>query len=417
MEIVFSRVAGLDIGKRELAACVRVPDKNGRFRSQTKTFSTMTRGLLDLAEWLATHRVQVVAMEATGAYWKPVFYLLEASFETQLVNPRDVKQVKGRKTDVKDAQWLAQHDLVRSCFVPPPPIRDLRELTRQHTHLVRDRARVINRLEKLIEETGLKISSVTSNTLGASTRAMLEAIVAGERDPVTLAEMAKGRLRAKIPQLREALQIARFSDASAFMIGQVLAQIDMLDAQLAAYVVKIEQAMGPFARAKELSMIVPSISDRIACGIIGSIGTDMTVFPTPGHLASWAGVCPGNNRSAGRELSSATTHGDPYLRGWLGIAAGIIAQTRSRPCYLKSYYHRLRKRRGPLRAQVAVQHKILTAIWHMLTHDVAYHDLGPDYFDHKPRSLQHQAHRARRLITELIEQGYDISQLIPEHAA
>jgi transposase len=249
MEIVFSRVAGLDIGKRELAACVRVPDKNGRFRSQTKTFSTVTRGLLELAAWLAAHRVQVVAMEATGAYWKPVFYLLESSFETQLVNPRDVKQVKGRKTDVKDAQWLAQlvqHDLVRSCFVPPPRIRDLRELTRQHTHLTRDRARTINRLEKLIEETGLKISSVASNTLGASTRAMLEAIVAGERDPAVLAEMAKGRLRAKIPQLREALQIARFSDASAFMIGQVLAQIDTLDAQRAAYVVKIEEAMRPF---------------------------------------------------------------------------------------------------------------------------------------------------------------------------
>lgn len=256
MEIVYSRVAGLDIGKRELAACVRVPDKNGRFRSQTKTFSTVTRGLLDLAEWLATHRVEVVAMEATGAYWKPVFYLLEASFETQLVNPRDVKQVKGRKTDIKDAQWLAQlvqHDLVRCCFVPPPLVRDLRELTRQHTHLARDRARAINRLEKLIEETGLKISSVASNTLGASTRAMLEAIVAGERDPVTLAELAKGRLRAKIPQLREALQIARFSDASAFMIGQVLTQIDMLDTQQAAYVVKIEEAVRPFRTSQTTS--------------------------------------------------------------------------------------------------------------------------------------------------------------------
>lgn len=310
MEIVFSRVAGLDIGKKELAACVRVPGGNGRFRAQTKTFSTTTRGLVELAGWLATHRVEVVAMEATGAYWKPVFYLLEASFETRLVNPRDVKQVKGRKTDVKDAQWLAQlvqHDLVRSCFVPPPLIRDLRELTRQHTHLARDRARAINRLEKLIEETGLKIASIASNTLGASTRAMLGAIVAGERDPATLAELAKGRLRAKIPQLREALQIARFSDASAFMIGQVLTQIDMLDAQLAAYVVKIEEAARPFARAKELLMTTPGVSDRIACGIIGSIGTDMTVFPTPGHLASWAGVCPGNNRSAGRNLSSATT--------------------------------------------------------------------------------------------------------------
>jgi transposase len=162
---------------------------------------------------------------------------------------------------------------------------------------------------------------------------------------------------------------------------------------------------------------IPGISDRIACGIIGSIGTDMSVFPTPGHLASWAGVCPGNNRSAGRDISSATTHGDPYLRGWLGIAAGIIAQTSSRPGYLKSYYQRLRKRRGPLRAQVAVQHKILTAIWHMLTHDVAYHDLGPDYFDRKPRSVQHQAYRARRLLIELVEQGYDISQLIPGNAA
>jgi transposase len=420
MEIVFDRVAGLDIGKKELAACVRLPDGRGRFRSQTKTFSTMTGGLLELADWLATHRVQVVAMEATGAYWKPVFYLLEDTFETRLVNPRDVRQVKGRKTDVKDAQWLAQlvqHDLVRSCFVPPPAIRDIRELTRQRTHLVRDRARALNRLEKLLEETGLKITSVASHTLGVSTRQMLQAIVAGERDPATLADLAKGRLRRKIPQLREALRIARFSDNTAFMIGQVLAQLDMLDTQQAAYTERITQAMRPFRRQMDLLMTIPGISEQTAAGIIGSIGVTMAAFPTPGHLASWAGVCPGNNRSAGRDISSATTHGDPYLRGYLGTAAAQIARPHSAPCYLKSYYQRLKKRRGPLRAQVAVQHKILTAIWHMLTHNTPYQDLGPDYHDHRPRSLQRRADHARRILTDLKQQGYDITQLIPDTAA
>lgn len=420
MEIVFDRVAGLDIGKRELAACVRIPDGRGRFRSQTRTFATMTGSLLELSDWLASQRVQVVAMEATGAYWKPVFYLLEDTFETRLVNPRDVRQVKGRKTDVKDAQWLAQlvqHDLVRSCFVPPPAIRDLRELTRQRAHLVRDKARALARLEKLLEETGLKISSVASHTLGVSTRAMLAAIVAGERDPGTLADLAKGKLRRKIPRLREALRIARFSDTTAFMIGQVLAQIDMLDAQLHAYEAQIRRAMGPFRRQMQLLMTIPAISEDIAVGIIGSIGVDMTAFPTPAHLASWTGVCPGNNRSGGRDISSATTYGDSYLRGWLGIAAGNIAQRNRRPCYLKSYYQRLKKRRGSLRAQVAVQHKILVAIWHMLSYDVAYHELGSDYFDRAPRSPQRRAHQARRLLAELQHDGYDVAGLLPEHAA
>lgn len=420
MEIVFSRVAGLDIGKRELTACVRVPGKDGKFRSETRTFTTMTGDLLELADWLSEQRVQVVAMEATGAYWKPVYYLLEALFDTRLVNPRDVAQIKGRKTDVKDAQWIAQlvqHDLVRSCFVPPEPIREIRELTRQRAHVTRDRTRVVTRLEKVLEETGLKISSVAANTLGVSTRAMLRAIVAGERDPDVLADLALGRLRAKMPELREALRIARFSTTTAFMIGQLLDQVDMLDRQLAGYSRQLETAIAPFERARQLLMTAPGISNDIAMSVIGAIGTDMSQFPTAAHLASWAGVCPGNNRSAGRSMSAATTHGDSYLRGALGMAAGAIAKTNSKPCYLKSRYQRLRARRGPLRAQVAIQHDLLVAIWHMLTNDEEYRELGAHYYQRKPRTLTHRANRARQLLTELEADGYDTSRLVPTPAA
>lgn len=249
MAVVFDRVAGIDIGKKELAACVRAPTGDGRFRSRTRTFSTMTEGLLELADWLEAEQVHTVAMEATATYWKPVFYLLEDSFDTRLVNPRDVRQIKGRKTDVKDAQWLAQllqHDLVASSFVPAAPARDLRELTRGRSHLKGDRTRALNRLEKQLEETGLKITSVTSTVLGVSTRAMLDAVVAGERDPQVLADLAKASLRAKRPELERALRIARFSEANAFMIGQSLAAIDMIDAQTRAYEQRIGEAMRPF---------------------------------------------------------------------------------------------------------------------------------------------------------------------------
>ena len=420
MEIVFARVAGLDIGKRELTACVRVPGKNGKFRDEVRTFSTMTGELLALADWLSAQGVQVVAMEATGAYWKPVYYLLEAVFDTRLVNPRDVAQVKGRKTDVKDAQWIArlvQHDLVRSCFVPPEPIRGVRELTRQRAHLSRDRTRAVARLEKVLEETGLKISSVASNTLGASTRAMLQAIVAGERDPDVLADLALGRLRAKMPALREALRLARFTPATAFTIGQLLDQIDLLDRQIAGYSSQLESAIAPFEWARQLLTTAPGISHDIAMTVIGAIGTDMSQFPTAAHLASWAGVCPGNNRSAGRSMSAATTHGDSYLRGALGMAAGAIAKTNSKPCYLKSRYQRLRTRRGPLRAQVAIQHDLLIAIWHMLTNNVEYRELGADYYQRKPRTITHRANRARQLLTELEADGYDTTQLLTTQAA
>ncbi|MDT0305316.1 IS110 family RNA-guided transposase, partial [Streptomonospora wellingtoniae] len=392
----------------------------GRFASRTRTFSTVTAGLLELAAWLEAEQVQAVAMEATATYWKPVYYLLEGSFDARLVNPRDVRQVKGRKTDVKDAQWLAQllqHDLVRSSFVPEAPVRDLRELTRGRAHLKADRTRAVNRLEKQVEETGLKITAVTSAVLGASTRAMLEALVAGERDPAVLADLAKGSLRAKRSELERALRVARFSEASAFMIGQSLSAIDMIDAQTRAYEERIAAAMRPFGRARELLVTIPGVSEHISAVILGAIGADVSAFPTAAHLASWAGVCPGNNRSAGREGSAATTHGDSYLRGALGMAAGHIARSSSPPCYLKSYYARVRKRRGARRAQVALQHKIIVAVWHMLAAGVAYAELGADYFDRRPRPARQRADHAKRLLEELSQEGYDVTRLLPSPAA
>jgi transposase len=406
------RVAGLDVSKADVKACVRVPAESGArgYRQEVRTFGATTRQLLRLADWLAHSQVSLVVMEATGDYWKPVFYLLEQQFEVRLVNARDVKKVPGRKTDVKDAEWLAQlaqHGLVSASFVPPPPVRRLRDLTRQRANLVRERVRALNQLEKVLEDAGIKVSLVLSKTLTQSGRLMIEALVDGERDPYTLADLALGKARAKIGDLREAL-VGRFSDHHGFLARQALRHIDLLDAEITVFSSRIEQELRPSRHHQQLLITIPGVSDRVAEIILAETGGDMTRFPTAATLASWAGVAPGNNESAGKHLSGATTHGNTWLLGALGNAAAAAARTKN--TYLGAYYKRLAKRRGPQRALVAVMHKIILAVWHMLTHDVAYHDLGPDYFRNRPDQIQR---RKQRLIRELAELGVDTTSLAP----
>jgi transposase len=410
MEVLFDRVAGLDISKADVKACVRVPVSAGsqRFRSEVRTFRALTGSLLAMSDWLHAERVELAVMEATGDYWKPVFYLLEEGFTVWLVNARDIEKVPGRKTDVKDSEWIAQlacHGLVSPSFVPPRKIRRLRDLTRQRTNLVRDRVRAINRLESVLEDAGIKTSMVMSKTLTLSARLMIEALIAGERDPHVLADLAVGKARAKLADLREAL-VGHFGDHHAFLARSALAHIDYLQAEIAAFTERIGAEVGPLRGKAELLTTIPGISDRIADIVIAETGGDMSRFRNAAALASWAGVAPGNNESAGRNLSGTTTHGNVWLLGALGDAAAAAGRTKN--TYLGAYYKRLAKRRGPKRALVAVMHKITIAVWHILTDDVAYHDLGADHWHDHPRQTQR---RKDRLIRELADLGVDVRGL------
>ncbi|WP_405563694.1 IS110 family transposase [Streptomyces phaeochromogenes] len=412
MDVLVERVAGLDVSKGDVKVCVRGPLSQGsrRYRDEVRTFSTMTRSLLLLSDWLAEEGVELVVMEATADYWKPVFYLLEEQFEVWLVNARDIKRVPGRKTDVSDARWIAQvaqHGLVSPSFVPPPRIRRLRDLTRQRTSLVRERSRALNRLEKVLEDAGIKTSLVLTKTLSMSSRAMIEALIAGERDPVVLADLAIGKARSKMTDLREALT-GRFEDHHAFLASQALAHIDAIDAQTAAFDQRIETETAPMRRQHNLLITIPGISTGLAQVVIAETGVDMTRFPTAAALASWSGVAPGNNQSAGRSYSGATTHGNVWLKGGLGDAAAAAARTKG--TYLNAHYRRLIRRMGKKRALVAVMHKIVIAMWHMLTNDARYQDLGPNHWQQHP----HQAkRRQQRLIAELSALGVDTSGLEP----
>ncbi|MFF4258738.1 IS110 family transposase [Streptomyces sp. NPDC001663] len=412
MDVLVERVAGLDVSKGDVKACVRGPVSHGsrRYRDEVRSFSTMTRSVLLLSDWLAEEGVELVVMEATADYWKPVFYLLEEQFEVWLVNARDIKRVPGRKTDVSDARWIAQvaqHGLVSPSFVPPPRIRRLRDLTRQRTNLVRERSRALNRLEKVLEDAGIKTSLVLTKTLSMSSRAMIEALIAGERDPAVLADLAIGKARSKMTDLREALT-GRFEDHHAFLASQALAHIDSIDAQTAAFDRRIETETAPMRRQHSLLTTIPGISTRLAQVVIAETGVDMTRFPTAAALASWSGVAPGNNQSAGRSYSGATTHGNVWLKGGLGDTAAAAARTKG--TYLYAHYRRLIRRMGKKRALVAVMHKIVIAMWHMLTNDARYQDLGPSHWQQDP----HQAkRRQQRLIAELSALGVDTSGLAP----
>jgi len=402
MDTLVQRCAGLDIGKADLKACLRIPGDRGHRRQEIRTFATTTPALLELRDWLVASQVTVVGMEATGDYWKPVYYLLEDAFDVQLLNARHMRNIPGGKTDIADSAWIAQlieHGLIRPSFVPPPRIRRLRDLTRYRTTLVQERTREVQRLEKVLEDAGIKLSTVASKLLGVSGRAMIEALIAGERDPDVLADLAQARMRGKIPALRDAL-IGRFSDHHAFICRTMLDRIDAATATIDAVSARIDEEISPFLAIVARLDTIPGVNARIAQVIIAEIGVDMTRFPTAGHLASWAGMCPGNYESAGKHLGGTTRKGDSWLRGALGEAGASAA--RSKDTYLQSRYRRIAARRGKKRALVAVGHSILTAIWHLISNDADYTDLGATYF----LTRTDPARQARRLVGQLHQLGY-----------
>jgi transposase len=406
MDMVHPRCAGLDVSKRDVKVCVRI-QKPGRARatSTVTTWGAVTNRILALRDHLIAEQVTLVVMEATSDYWKPFYYLLDdGPFEVMLVNARHVKNLPGRKTDVSDAAWLAQlgaHGLVRGSFVPPEPIRQLRDLTRVRTTITRQRAREIQRLEKLLEDAGIKLSAVASDITGVSGRAMLEALVAGERSPDVLADMAKRRMRSKIPELTEALT-GRFSDHHAFLVKVHLDLIDHNTRAIDELTARIEVVIAPFRSARDLMVTIPGISNGVADVIIAETGADMSRFPTAGHLASWAGTCPGSNESAGRVKSTHTRPGNPYLKGALGVAA--LSAARSKDTYFSAKYRRIASRRGPMKALVALEHAMLIAIWNMLQTGALYTDPGGDFF-----SRRNPDQTKNRALDQLRRMGYAVS--------
>lgn len=413
MDVIHERCGGIDISKADVKVTIRVPGSGKRRRSETRTFSSVTSGLLAMRDWLLAEQVTVVGMEATGVYWKPVFYLLEHEMECWLLNARHMKAVPGRKTDVKDAEWIArlvEHGLVRPSFVPPEPIRQLRDLTRYRTEVIRERTREAQRLEKLLEDAGIKLSVAVANILGVSGRAMLEALIAGKRDPRVLADLAKGSMRRKTDALIEALT-GHFTAHHAFLARAMLDRIDACTAMEKRLDERIDAQIAPFRRRIELLVTIPGVSTRAAEVILAEIGDDITRFPTAADLASWAGVCPGNNESGGRRGPGKTRHGDPWLKAALGQAS--ISASRTKDTYLAARYRRLIARRGKKRALVALEHSILVSVWHMFTRDTAYADLGGQYFLERTG----RARQTRRLVSQLNQLGYQVTLQQAEGAA
>jgi transposase len=374
MNLVHLRCAGLDVHKKTVVACVCVVTDGGEVLQETRTYATMTADLLALGDWLASRGVTHVAMESTGVYWKPVFHLLEDRFDVMLVNAQHIKRVPGRKTDVKDAEWIAQllqHGLLTASFIPPPPIRQLRDLTRQRTTLIRQRATVVNRIQKVLEDANIKLASVASDSMGVSGRAMIRAIIAGEEDPEALAELAKMRLRAKLPELRRALY-GRVTDHHRFLLATLMDQVDQIERLIARHDERIAKVTAPFeAKAARLETI-PGVGRRAAEVILAELGTDMKPFPTPGHLASWAGLCPGNNESGGKRRTGRTTKGDQWLRATLVQVAWAAVHCRGTS--FGARYSGWVKRMGKKKALVAVAHKILVLIHVLLTSETDYRE-------------------------------------------
>jgi transposase len=420
MEVIHPRCAGIDVSKKDGKVCVRVQGRGRRGTSTTVTTWGSTIGeILALAEHLRTERVSCVVIESTSDYWKPFYYLLEdQQLPVMLVNAKAARNVPGRKTDVSDAAWLADlgaHGLIRASFVPPAPIRLLRDLTRARTIIVRARTKEIQRLEKLLEDAGIKLSAVASNIVGVSGRAMLEALIAGERDPAVLADLAKQRLRHKIPALTEALR-GRFSEHHAFMARLYLDRIDAHAADIARLDARIEEAIAPFRSVRDLLMSIPGWSQVIADVFIAETGADMNVFPTAAHLASWAAVVPGCNESAGRVKSGATRPGNRHLKAALGVAA--LSAARTKDTYYSVRFRRIAGRRRPVQSRrnknrtssiagmiavVAIEHKMLTDAWNMLVNGAFYCDPGPDYY-----TRHHPGRTKTKAIKQLEGLGYKV---------
>lgn len=421
MEVVHARCAGLDVSKKDVKACVRVQGQGRRSTSTVvTTWGSTTAQILALREHLLAEKVSCVVIESTSDYWKPFYYLLEDGLTVMLANAQAARNVPGRKTDVSDAMWLADlgaHGLLRASFVPPQPIRELRDLTRARTVIIRERTKEIQRLEKLLEDAGIKLSAVASDIVGVSGRAMLEALIAGQRDPVTLADLAKRGLRKKIPQLTDALH-GHFNAHHAFMVRLYLDRIDAHNADIARLDDRIEEAMAPFRGVRELLISIPGWSQNVANVFIAETGADMSVFPSAAHLASWAGVVPGCNQSAGRVKSAAIRPGNRHLKAALGIAA--LSAARGKDTYYAARYRRIagshpppkKRRKNQARrtsaagqiAQVALEHKMLIDAYTMLVNGAFYQDPGPDYY-----SRHHPGKSKAKAIKQLQTLGYKVT--------
>jgi transposase len=399
------RVAGLDVHRDWVVGCVR-GDDNGEATLAKSRFKTTSAGLADLAAWLGDQGVVLVVMEATGVYWKPVYYALEGLVEELwLVNARHVQNVPGRKTDLNDAEWLADvaaHGMVRPSFVPPPPIRELRELTRYRKTQVDARGRELQRLEKVLQDAGIKLTSVASRVWSKSSREMVEAMIGGERDPAVVADLAKGKMRPKIPELTEALA-GRFAAHHAVVARQILDHVAFLDVSIAELSAQIAARCVPFDTAVNQLMEIPGMSRITAEIFVAETGADMSRFPTAGHLAAWAGVAPANNESAGKHRAAGTRHGDQWLRRSLIESARAASHTKD--SYLSAQYARLARHRGPNKAAMAVAHSIVVIAWNLLTTGEHYHDLGGDYFE-RNRDPERDT---RRLVAQLEALGHHVT--------
>jgi transposase len=404
MEMMIARCAGLDVHQATVVATVRVPGEAGQRLVVTETFGTMTADLVALRDWLQAYGVTHVALESTGVYWKPVYYVLEDGFSLLLINMQELKRVPGRKTDVKDSEWLAQLlecGLLRSSVVPPPAIRELRDLTRYRAHQVRDRVREVNRLCNVLEDAGLKLTSVLTDVMGVSGQAMVRALVAGTTDPIVLADLARGQLRKKLPALRQAL-VGRFRPHHAFLLEQILAKIDFLDESLDRLMAEIDRRVAPFEPLLAGLDTIPGVNRIGAVSLLAETTGDMRHFPSAAHLCSWGAMCPGQNESAGKRRSGKTRHGNRYLRGTLIQAA--LGATHSKGTALQARYQRIKRHRGHKKAVVAVGHQILEIAYYIMRDGVTYDELGADYF------TKRDAERTmRRNVRQLEALGYRVT--------
>jgi transposase len=404
MRVVYERCCGLDVHKSSVVACVLAMGAGGEPQKEVRTFGTMTADILALAEWLVGWGCTHVAMESTGVYWKPIWNLLESSFTLLLANARHIKAVPGRKTDVRDSEWIAdllQHGLLQPSFVPDRPQRELRELTRYRTSLIRERAAEVNRLQKTLEGANIKLAAVATDIAGKSGRQMVAALVGGTTDPAALADLAKGRMREKLPALERALA-GCVGPHQRFLLAEQLAHVEYLDASIDRVSGEIQERLRPEEDAIARLVTIPGVARRTAEVLVAEIGTDMRQFPTARHLASWAGLCPGNNESAGKRKSGRTRKGNPWLRTALVEVAQ--AAGRARQTYLGAHYRRLASRRGKKKACVAVGHTILGIAYHVLDRGTTYEDLGPQYFDRRDRTAVE-----RRLVSRLESLGYKVT--------